>query len=184
MRSILHYFQQVPTNGDQPVIQRPPPPPAILAFTDGSFKNNAAGCAVVFPDHQEHNYASRLRDGTNNRAEYIALIKAIEISNNSIDPTFQRELIVHTDSELLVNTINKWMQGWKRKGWTKADGRPVKNLDLVKQIDTLLKTRKVFVRHVRAHTNRSDFCSKWNAVADKLAKQASAKPLQSLQEIN
>lgn len=172
MRSILDYFQQGGTTADQ---QAPPTtPPPVVAFTDGSFKNNVAGCAVVFPDHQHHNYSARLTDGTNNRAEYIALIKAIEITTESIDPTKTRDLIVNTDSELLVNTINKWMPGWKRRGWIKADGKPVKNLDLVKRIDELLKTRRVLVRHVRAHTKRQDYGSRWNDAADKLAKRASS----------
>lgn len=169
MRSILDYFQQA-----EPKPQ-PATPPPIIAFTDGSFKNNVAGCAVVFPDYQDQNYSSRLTDSTNNRAEYIALIKAVEIANEHIDPPRQRDLVVNTDSELLVNTINKWMSGWKRRGWMKADGKPVKNLDLVKRIDELLKTRRVLVRHVRAHTNRQDYSSRWNDAADKLAKLASRK---------
>ncbi len=184
MRSILDYFKQpeggaerqgqhaspsTNTNTNVPHTSTP-----VIAFTDGSFKNNVAGCAVVFPDYQNHNYSERLTDRTNNRAEYIALIKAIEITTESIDPAKGRDLIVNTDSELLVNTINKWMPGWKRRGWIKADGKPVKNLDLVKKIDELLKTRRVLVRHVRAHTKRQDYSSRWNDAADKLAKRASS----------
>ena len=177
MRSILDYFQQgaAAEQGQAPAPSTPSPPSTpVIAFTDGSFKNNVAGCAVVFPDYQYHNYSARLTDGTNNRAEYIALIKAIEITTESIDPEKSRDLIVNTDSELLVNTINKWMPGWKRRGWIKADGKPVKNLDLVKRIDELIKTRRVLVRHVRAHTKRQDYSSRWNDAADKLAKRASS----------
>jgi ribonuclease HI len=149
----------------------------IIVFTDGSFvPGKYAGYSVVFPNYQDYNTCNRLGGKlTNNRAEYEGMIKAMEIAD-IIDDTFKREIMVCTDSELLVNTVSKWMTGWKQKGWKKADGKPVKNLDLVMKIDELRRKRKVIIRHVRAHTGRTDYYSKWNDVADRLAKSTGQKP--------
>jgi ribonuclease HI len=150
----------------------------IIVFTDGSFvPNKYAGYSVVFPDYQDYNTCNRLGGKlTNNRAEFVGMIKAMEIAD-TIDDTLKREIIVYTDSELLVNTVSKWMTGWKQRGWKKADNKPVKNLDLVIKIDNLRAKRKVIVRHVRAHTGKKDYCSMWNDVADRLAKSTGQMPL-------
>ena len=99
------------------------------------------------------------------------MIKALE-QCDVIDETRKRPMMIYTDSELLINTVTKWMKTWKARGWIKADRQPVKNLDLVKQLDTLTSRRQVIMRHVRAHTNKDDFQSKWNDKADKMARKA------------
>lgn len=65
------------------------------------------------------------------------------------------------------------MKQWKKRGWKKADNQTPKNLDLLKELDRLLNTRIVCIKHVTAHTKRQDHDSKFNALADKLAVQAS-----------
>ena len=40
-----------------------------------------------------------------------------------------------TDSRLMLDSMTKWIVGWKRKGWKTAGGDPVKNQDLVKALD-------------------------------------------------
>lgn len=158
-------------DNDQELIKEEKRPEALVAFTDGSFvRGKYAGYSVVFPEHQDFNTCKRL-DGklTNNRAEFTGMIRALEVADG-IDSSRKRDLIIYTDSELLVNTVSKWMSGWKQKGWKKYDNKPIKNLDLVKKIDELKAKRKVILRHVRAHTGRDDYYSKWNDVADRLAK--------------
>jgi len=146
--------------------------PPITIFCDGScVPGKCGGFAAVFPDQQDMNISEKLLGKlTNNRAEYMGLIRGLQQAN-VIDPLRLRKVAVFTDSELLVNTINKWMRTWKRNGWKKADNFPVKNLDLVKMIDDLIQERTVIVRHVRAHTGQRDYYSIWNDVADRLAKQ-------------
>jgi len=150
----------------------------IIAFTDGSCikKGNIhkVGWAVVFPHHQAFNKMGRLRDRfeTNNRAEYTAFIEAIRTSNE-IDPSHALPLIVYSDSELLVKTVNLWMRSWKQAGWIKHDKKPVKNLDLLVDIDNLMRQpRRIQIFHVRSHQKTESFYSKWNNYADRLAKEA------------
>jgi ribonuclease HI len=144
---------------------------SIIVFTDGSYvPQKFASYSVVFPFFKQYNSCTKLTGKlTNNRAEFSAMIKALEVVD-TIDKSKKRNLIVCTDSELLVNTVSKWMLKWKRNGWRKYDNEPVKNLDLVKRLDALVSKRKVVMRHVRAHTGKKDFYSVWNDVADRLAK--------------
>ncbi len=155
-------------------------PEMLNVFTDGSCFQNAkskklrlAGYACVFPEHQEYNFSSKLEgtEKTNNRAEYSACIAAFHIANK-INPEREKILVVHTDSELMINSLTKWLNGWKAKGWKKADGQPVKNIDLLKSLDECMKNRVVIFKHVKAHTGKTDWASLNNDIADKLAKQA------------
>jgi ribonuclease HI len=156
----------------------------INVFTDGSCiqssknKNNRpAGYACVFPEYPSFNYSAKLegKEKTNNRAEYTACIMAMKIADK-IDPKQDNILYVHTDSELLINSLTKWLTGWKSKNWKKADGSPVKNIDLLKLLDEQLKKRVVVFKHVKAHTGKNDWASIHNDLADRLAKKAAHSP--------
>lgn len=156
----------------------------INVFTDGSCiqssknkHNRPAGYACVFPEYPSFNFAAKLegKEKTNNRAEYTACIMALKIANK-IDPTYSSILYVHTDSELMINSLTKWVPGWKSKGWKKADGSPVKNVDLLKVLDEQLKQRMVVFKHVRAHTGKTDWSSIHNDLADRMAKKAALSP--------
>lgn len=147
-------------------------------FLDGSALGNGkanvkAGYAAVFVDHPELTLAEHLpymngHAPTNNRAEYMALIRALEVAPQG------RPIKAYTDSMLLYNTITTWIPSWKRKGWRKADGTPVLNIDLVQKLDILKAQRKLTMQHVLAHTGKQDFFSVWNDKADKLAKAAAS----------
>lgn len=153
----------------------------INVFTDGSCiqsskgnkQNRPAGYACVFPEYPAYNYAAKLQgvEKTNNRAEYSACIAAFKIADR-IDAKREKVLYVYTDSELLINSLTKWLNGWKIKNWKKADGSAVKNVDLLKILDEHMKTRIVVFKHVRAHTGKKDYQSINNDIADRLAKQA------------
>ena len=69
------------------------------------------------------------------------------------------------------------MVAWKRNGWRKADGDPVLNLDLVQEISAKVAERPVVFHYERAHTGKKDWESRWNEVADNLAKKAVATKL-------
>lgn len=153
----------------------------LVVFTDGSCMNNGrhnarAGYAVVWPNHQEFTkgYALQGEAQTNNRAEYSGCIEALRIAD-IIDPSKEQTLHIYTDSMLLINSITKWLQGWKSRNWVKADGHDVLNRDLLEIIDRYMKYRRIRWTHVRAHTGKANWESKWNDVADKLAREAALK---------
>ena len=61
------------------------------------------------------------------------------------------ELRILCDSQYVINCVTKWMPGWKRKGWRKADGKPVLNVDLLKDIDQAIVGRKYTFEWVKGH---------------------------------
>jgi len=63
----------------------------------------------------------------------------------------REDLLILCDSQYVINAVTKWMPGWKRKGWRKADGKPVLNVDLLKDIDQALVGRKYTFEWVRGH---------------------------------
>lgn len=55
---------------------------------------------------------------TNNRAEYMAVILALETACDVGIPKVE----VRTDSQLLVNSLNYWMWKWEQNNWRKKKG--------------------------------------------------------------
>ena len=150
----------------------------LIVFTDGACSANGranarASYSSVWPWHPEHDGGWRITEGaaTNNRGEFMGLVKSFEIADK-IDPECTKELLVFTDSMFLINCLTKWVVGWKRNGFKKADGSPVLNQDLLVLLDQLMRRRKVTLRHVSAHTGKKDWASQFNDKADRLAKNA------------
>lgn len=155
---------------------------ALVVFTDGACsangkKNARGGYSTVWPDYpnMDGGWPLEGEKATNNRAEFMGLIRAFEIADR-IEPERKRKLEVYTDSMFLINCVTKWLTGWKRNGFKKADGKPVLNQDLLLLIDQLRMKRVVVLNHVRAHTGNTDWKSVYNAKADELAVNAVTKP--------
>ncbi len=136
--------------------------PASGAFTDGSSVPNPGpgGWGAVWVEAGEIRAARHGRHPktTNNRMELTALIEAFRLLPDDA------EVIVHTDSRLCVDTIEKWAPGWERKGWRKKGGE-IKNVELVQE---LLAQRRAHPRctlqWIAAHSGQ-----RWNEYADSLA---------------
>lgn len=101
----------------------------MKAHTDGSCIGNPGpgGWACVFEDG--HKLWGGETHTTNNRMELTAVIRALERNNH---------ITVVTDSKYVKDGVEKWMKGWKQRGWTTTTGSPVKNQDLWKRLETLL----------------------------------------------
>ena len=142
-----------------------------MAYTDGScLKSRAGGWGVVVIDQgQEYELSGGASNTTNNRMEMLAAISALI----SVSP--ERPLKIVTDSEYLKLGVEQYIEGWKAKKWRKADGGPVKNVDLWQQIDAMCQQRQVSWAWVKGHSN-----DKYNDWADKLATTAS-KAIQDAQ---
>lgn len=61
-----------------------------------------------------------------------------------------------TDSQYVKNGITKWIHGWKRKNWRKADGQPVLNKHLWQALDALCAVRDVSWFWVRGHNGHPE----------------------------
>lgn len=84
---------------------------------------------------------------SNNRGELTALLELLKATA----PT-NEELHVLADSQYVINSVTKWMSGWKKRGWRKSDKSPVLNADLMQAIDEAITGRKVSFEWVRGHS--------------------------------
>ena len=66
----------------------------------------------------------------------------------------------HQDSNLCVRTLNEWAPSWKKRGWKKATGEEVKNVDLVRKsaLDAL-ESRISLLERVRGNDDAKDSSS-------------------------
>ena len=106
---------------------------------------------------------------TNNRMEYTAALEGLRSL-----PAGSSVCVV-TDSRLLLDSMTKWIHGWKRKGWRTAGGDPVKNQDLVMALDAEIGRHRTVRWHwVRGHETGTEHAHKaLNDRADRLAVAAS-----------
>jgi ribonuclease HI len=131
-------------------------------FTDGAAEPNPGpgGWGAVYV---RANSVVEQRDGhephtTNNRMELRALIEGCALVERGT------RAVIYTDSQLCVNTISKWAQGWEARGW-KRKGGEIKNLELVQELYALLRGRpELELRWIAAHAG-----NRWNEYADSLA---------------
>src|SRR6185295_18792640 len=134
---------------------------AVVIYTDGACKGNPGpgGWGAVLQ------YNGRVREifggethTTNNRMELTAVIQALE--------TLKRRcaVAVYTDSQYVKNGIQTWIHAWKRNGWKTADKKPVKNMDLWRELDALRERHEIRWHWVRGHNDHPE-----NERADALA---------------
>ena len=123
----------------------------LVAYTDGGCRGNpgVGGWGFLLVDTDSGTALSK-RGGetptTNNRMEITAALEALTALNR---PNLDVE--IRTDSKYLKDLATKWIEGWKRKGWRKRDGEPVKNLDLVQRVDELNRLHTVTWTWVPGH---------------------------------
>ena len=107
-------------------------------YTDGACTGNPGpggwGVVIYYSDGSIHEMGDGSGQTTNNRMEMQAAIAALQFLQSS----GQKEPItLYSDSEYLINSVTKWVKGWKNRGWKKKDGKPVLNQDLLQQLDEL-----------------------------------------------
>lgn len=119
----------------------------ITAAADGSALGNPgpAGWAWYVDDTTWR--AGGWPHGTNNMGELMAVLDLFRATAHVAD----EHLRILCDSQYVINCITKWMPGWKRKGWKKADGKPVLNVDLLKQIEDAIAGRDYSFEWVKGH---------------------------------
>ncbi len=76
-------------------------------------------------------------DTTNNRMELMGAIQGLNALRESC------RVDIYTDSKYVQKGITEWLDGWKARGWRKADKKPVKNADLWQLLDTAQSRHQV-----------------------------------------
>ena len=120
----------------------------IKIYTDGSCLGNpgkGGWAAIIFIDGKKIKIKGSKNDTTNNQMELLAPIKALKkipIGN---------KIEVYTDSKYLKMGITEWINLWKKNGWKTASKKKVKNIELWKELDNLVKNHKIKWFWVKAH---------------------------------
>ena len=152
---------------DSPVEVRPG---EAVIWTDGACSGNpgpGGWAAIVIPeegaDPVELSGGEKLT--TNNRMELSAALEGLKTLPDG------STVVVVTDSRLMIDSMTKWLPGWKRKGWKTAAGQPVKNQDLLTALDAEVNRHAAVRWHwVRGHETGASFEYKQlNDRADQLA---------------
>jgi ribonuclease HI len=125
----------------------------LTIFSDGACKGNPGpgGWGTIL-ERGGHYFecGGGEPDSTNNRMEMTAAIEGLKRANSG------EKIRLVTDSRYLIDGATKWIWGWKKKGWRKADGAEVLNLDLWKQIDRLQSNLKLKWEHVAGHSGHPE----------------------------
>ena len=154
-------------------------------FTDGSFqtKSNHSGYGIYLGEKCV-NISKKMPEGTtNNKCELLAILVCFHIIQHYKDVIVNTPIKIISDSKYSIQAITQWMPNWKSNGWKTSGGTQVKNLELMKVLDTLYHQLldygvKVELQHQNSHTsldveksNQLDtIIWEGNYLADELAK--------------
>jgi ribonuclease HI len=139
----------------------------ITLVTDGSARGNpgpGGWASILIRGEAVRELSGGAAHTTNNRMELMGLIEGLG--------HLTRPCKVHviSDSRYIIDAIDKrWVHGWARRGWIKADKKPAKNPDLWQRVLELLEVHDVRFTWVRGHNGHP-----LNERADQLACAQSA----------
>ena len=132
----------------------------ITAAADGSSLGNPGPAGWAWYVDEDTWDAGGWPQGTNNLGELTAILRLLEATADTGE-----ELHILADSQYAINVVSKWRLGWKKRGWTKADKKPIKNLELIQEIDRAMEGRRVTFEWVKGHAGHH-----MNERADDLAR--------------
>ena len=120
----------------------------ILIYADGACRGNPGpggwGAWLKSGTHEKELFGGE-RLTTNNRMELTAAIEALaSLKRRSV-------VTLYTDSQYVCQGVTTWIHGWKKRGWTTADKKPVKNIELWQKLDALNAAHTVDWRWVKGH---------------------------------
>lgn len=127
----------------------------VTIYTDGAARGNpdgpgGYGAVLQYVDSKgtlhERELSAGYKKTTNNRMELMAAIRGLEALTKPCEVT------LYSDSKYLVDAFHqKWIEGWIKRGWKKADKKPVKNEDLWRRLLEVMKPHQVTYVWVKGH---------------------------------
>ena len=121
----------------------------VTIYTDGACSGNPGpggwGAILEWQGHEKE-LSGGEASTTNNRMELTAVLTALTLLKEPCT------VELYSDSKYVVDAIEKgWLYGWQKKGWIKADKKPVLNVDLWQQLLPLLARHDVRLHWVKGH---------------------------------
>ncbi len=137
----------------------------VILYTDGACSGNpglGGYAGILMYGEARREYSGAEKQTTNNRMEVRAVIEGLKRLK------YPCLVEVYSDSAYTVNAfVNGWIYGWAKKGWKKADGKPVLNVDLWEELYQLTRIHEVTFYKVAGHADNED-----NNRCDELARGA------------
>ena len=146
---------------------------SVVCYTDGGCRGNGKenavggyGIVMFYTDESNVTHKKELKKGfqgvTNNQMELQAVIDCLLALKRPCNVTLV------TDSKYVCNAINeKWLDGWKKRGWVNSSKQPVKNKEQWQDLSLLLQMHNVSFFWVKGHST-----NEWNNRCDELANEA------------
>lgn len=146
--------------------------PFVQLFTDGACQGNPGpgGWGIILrhpATGTEKEASGGAPQTTNNQMEMTAVIEGLK----SLKKPSRVEII--TDSSYVAKGCREWMPNWKKNGWRRREKKrwkPVKNVELWKQLDELLSRHEVHFTLVKGHSGHPE-----NERCDELAVAAATQ---------
>jgi ribonuclease HI len=133
----------------------------VRIYSDGACKGNPGpggwGALLKMGEREKELFGGEPQT-TNNRMELTAVIRALDALGGPC------QVEVYTDSQYVQKGISEWLAAWKRRGWRTADKKPVKNVDLWKELDRVAAAHRISWHWVKGHAGHPE-----NERADALA---------------
>lgn len=139
----------------------------LTVGVDGSALGNPGPAGWAWYIDDSNWAAGGWEEATNNRGELTAIIKILEATQDT-----EHDLTILADSQYAINSITKWLPGWKKKGWKKSDGKPVVNQDLMIQLDELMSGATAAGRNITFQWIKGHAGHPLNEAADTRANEA------------
>lgn len=143
----------------------------VTIYTDGAARGNpdgpgGYGTVLQYRDSKgvlhERELSAGYKKTTNNRMELMAAIVGLEALNRPC------KVDLYSDSKYLTDAFNQnWIDGWLKRGWKKADKKPVKNIELWQRLLKAKEPHEVTFHWVKGHDGHPE-----NERCDRLATTA------------
>jgi len=135
----------------------------VEMYTDGACRGNPGpggwGVLLRFGEAEKTLYGGESAT-TNNRMELTAVIRGLEALKKPC------RVKITTDSKYVLSGITEWMANWKKRNWRTANKKPVLNMELWQQLDSLVGQHEIEWEWVKGHSGHPE-----NELADQLANQ-------------
>ena len=133
----------------------------VIIYTDGACRGNPGpggwGVLIEYGESSTQLYGGDIST-TNNKMELTAAIMALKEIKEPC------AVILYTDSKYVLQGIEEWIHNWKKKGLIGANKKPVKNIELWKELDELRDEHNIKWNWVKGHSGDPG-----NETADMLA---------------
>ena len=131
-------------------------------YTDGACRGNPGvggwGAILVYCGHEKE-LSGAEEETTNNRMELTAVIEALQALREPCEVTLT------SDSKYVIDALSLgWAEGWRARGWKKADKSPALNPDLWERLLDLYARHNVTLVWVKGHDGHP-----YNERCDRLA---------------